>query len=88
MPSGGGGHTPLGRRGAQAIEIHDSTRNAAIGKKPRAFSTYATTGSLLTLKIPIRQIKVFRALVYTTIFLSPNAPTPTNLRPLCSKQES
>jgi len=37
MPSGGGGHTPLGRRGAQAIEIHDSTRNAAIGKKHRAF---------------------------------------------------
>ncbi len=80
----------LGRRGAQAIEIHDSTRNAAIGKKRRAFSTYATTGSLFlkTLKIPIRQIKAFRALVYTTIFLSPNAPTPTNLRPLCSKQES
>ena len=64
MPSGGGGHTALGRRGAQAIEIHDSTHNAAIGKKRRAFSTYATTGSLFlkTLKIPIRQIKVFRAL--------------------------
>ena len=48
----------------ESIEIHDSTRNAAIGKKRRAFSTYATTGSLFlkTLKIPIRQIKVFRAL--------------------------
>jgi len=48
----------------ESIEIHDSTRNAAIGKKRRAFSTYATTGSLFlkTLKIPIRQIKVFRPL--------------------------
>jgi len=30
----------------ECIEIHDSTRNAAIGKKRRALSTYATTGSL------------------------------------------
>ncbi len=55
MPSGGGGHTPLGRRGAQAIEIHDSTRNAAIGKKRRAFCPSATIGSffLKTFKSPI-----------------------------------
>ena len=48
----------------ESIEIHDSTRNAAIGKKRRAFSTYATTGSLFLkiLKIPIRQIKIFRTL--------------------------
>jgi len=38
----------LGRSEAQAIEIHDSSRNAAIGKKRRATSTSATTGSLTT----------------------------------------
>jgi hypothetical protein len=48
----------------ESIEIHDSTRNAAIGKKRRAFRPSSTIGShfLKTLKIPIRQIKVFRTL--------------------------
>ncbi|MBG7607094.1 MAG: hypothetical protein IZT59_03555 [Verrucomicrobia bacterium] len=47
----------------ECIEIHYSTRNAALGKKCRAFSSYATTGSLFlkTLKISIRQINVFMA---------------------------
>jgi len=37
----------------ECIEIHDSTRNAAIGKKRRAFCPSATIGSLFlkTLKI-------------------------------------
>ena len=55
VPSSSGGH---------GMAAFTTSLRLAIGKKRRAFSTSATIGSLFlkTLKIPIRQIKVFRAL--------------------------